>query len=313
MDCILKTPVTLIIFKREDTTRRVLEAIREVRPQKLYIIADAAREDRFDESKKVEATRLLVENYIDWDCEIKKNYAKRNMGCKKRVESGISWVLSQEEETIILEDDIVPSTDFFFFCQEMLERYRNNKEVLMVSGYKRVENYVIDKPYFFSAFSSIWGWATWRRAWKLYDTDLTTWPQNKKNKNLQWLMSYPSLLWVIWETEYTYRKEIDSWAFVWNYSRYYNKGIGIVPGVNLIENIGFNLEDATHTKGMQKRDFSYGKMNFPISEVFLCRDMEYDREYIRRYYNGWKAIVEFCRKALFYIGRKIRKIFTFRE
>lgn len=301
----LYTPVTLIIFKRKDTTKKVIDILRKVKPSKLYIVADAARNNRDDEEEKVKKTREYVENAIDWECEIYKNYATENMGCKKRVESGISWVLEKEESTIILEDDIVPNEDFFFFCQEMLERYKDSPEVLMVSGYKRINDYVTDKPYFFSAFSSIWGWATWRRAWKLYDKNMEKWEQVKKNGELKWLMKFPSLLWIYWNTEYTYRKEIDTWDYVWSYSRYMNHGLGIVPSVNLIENVGIGSEDATHTKKGEKRDFSYGEMKFPLDEVVIVREEGYDYEYIKRYYNASLAVKEVMRKSIKYLQRKV--------
>ena len=136
---LFKVPIVLIFYKRVDTTEKVINSIRQVKPERVYLIADAPKQGYPEEKEKVKQTRLLVEKAIDWPCEIKRNYAEINMGCKKRVESGISWVFEQEEEAIIIEDDIVPSIDFYYFCQDMLERYRNNPEVLMVSGYKNVD------------------------------------------------------------------------------------------------------------------------------------------------------------------------------
>lgn len=307
---LFKVPIVLIFYKRVDTTEKVINSIRQVKPERVYLIADAPKQGYPEEKEKVKQTRLLVEKAIDWPCEIKRNYAEINMGCKKRVESGISWVFEQEEEAIIIEDDIVPSIDFYYFCQDMLERYRNNPEVLMVSGYKNVEYYQSKDQYLFSAFSCIWGWATWRRAWKLYDKDLSTWKENKRKGTLKWLMKFPSLLWVYWNIEYTYRKEIDAWGFGWNYARYINRGLGVVPSVNMIENIGFNSEDATHTKGVKPRDFSYGEFSFPIKEIPVIRDRKYDKEYIRLFYNGPKAVLMLIKKSLFYI---IRKVFCFKK
>ena len=120
----LTTPVAFIIFNRPDTTKRVFEAIREAKPEKLYLISDAPREGREDDEAKVAETRAYVEEHIDWECQVKKNYATENMGCKMRVSSGITWVLEQEEDTIILEDDVLPNQDFFRYCQEMLEKYK---------------------------------------------------------------------------------------------------------------------------------------------------------------------------------------------
>lgn len=115
------TPVVLIVFKRADCTERVIDALREIRPQKLWIVADGARQDRQEELEQVSAVRRLLDERIDWTCDLRRVYSEMNIGCAHRVVSGLNTVFSEEEEAIILEDDCVPHETFFSFCCDLLE------------------------------------------------------------------------------------------------------------------------------------------------------------------------------------------------
>ena len=125
----LKTPVVLCVFNRLDTTKKVFEKIRDARPERLYIICDAARENRPEEKEVVASVRSYIEKSVNWPCDVRKNYAESNMGCGNRISSGLTWVFSQEEQAIILEDDCVPDTTFFRYCEELLDYYRDNEEI----------------------------------------------------------------------------------------------------------------------------------------------------------------------------------------
>ncbi len=129
----LKTPVVFIIFKRPDTTERVFEVIRQTKPTKLLVVADGARTDRPGEADKCAAVRAIIE-CVDWDCKVLKNYSEINLGCGKRVSSGLDWVFDNVEEAIILEDDCLPHPTFFRFCEELLERYRYDTRVSSISA-----------------------------------------------------------------------------------------------------------------------------------------------------------------------------------
>ena len=162
----LRTPVALLIFNRPDTTERVFNAVAKARPSKLLVVADGPRDSRPGEAARCEQTRAIIKR-VDWDCEVITNFADRNMGCKLRVSSGIDWIFEQVEEAIILEDDCLPDPSFFRFCDEMLERYRDNERVGMVSGGNlQFGRHRGTGSYYFSKYTHIWGWASWRRAWK---------------------------------------------------------------------------------------------------------------------------------------------------
>lgn len=305
---VFNTAIAFIIFNRLDTTMKVFEVIREMKPPRLYLIADAPRYGREEDESKVKNTRQYVESHIDWECEVYKNYAEENMGCKRRIASGLDWVFSKEEYAIILEDDILPVRDFFRFCQEMLIKYKNNQKVMMISGLNLIDTYQIKEPYTFSCFSSIWGWATWKRAWKKMDVDMKNWPNDRKAGKINYVANPISLLWIKWNLEYCYRNEIDSWAYPWGYARYRNDGLGIVPRENLIVNIGTNHEDAAHMKGEYKYNFKCGSVSFPIElHPEVKRNMKYDREYIRVNFNAWTAWKEWNKKAVGFIIKKLKR------
>ena len=294
----LIVPVAFIIFNRLDVTKQVFSSIQDAKPKKLYIISDAARPDVPGEAEKVEETRRYVEENINWKCEIHKNYAQYNIGCKYRVASGISWVLQQEENVIILEDDCLPMPSFFEFCQVMLDKYKDDKRILMISGSNHVKDYNVEKDYIFSYFPSIWGWATWRRAWKKYDIDIEKWPQVKKEGCFKNKLSIYARFFERRNFEKAYNHQIDTWDYQWEFARLYNDGLGIVPKVNLINNLGFGRMDATHTKGTTLIDFSCGNLTFPLNmQDEVTRDVKYDKLYQKDKY-GIKRVISYLRNKI---------------
>jgi hypothetical protein len=249
----LQTAVALFIFNRPDATERVFQEIARAQPRQLFIIADGPRRDREGEAELCAATRALVEQ-IDWDCAVTRNYADANLGCRERVASGITWLFTQVEEAIILEDDCVPQPSFFPFCEELLARYRNDERVMMISGTNPVAGEVQPgHSYFFTLPSICWGWATWRRAWQHYDLTMRNWPELRETT---WLLD----LWGSQQAADYWQKRLDreiawrdnaafqpTWDYQWFYSCWSRNSLAICPSGNLVSNIGFG-ETATHTK-----------------------------------------------------------------
>lgn len=283
-DFVLTTPVTFIFFNRPDTTMQVFERIRKARPQKLYLVSDGPRRGRDGEKETVEELRRSVEERIDWECEVNREYAGQNMGCHKRMKSGISATLKKEETTIVIEDDIVPLPCFFRFCQEMLARYRDDESIFYVSGNNLLQEHPVEgQSYVISGFPSIWGWATWRRAWSRYDDSMAFWEKVKQSGAIR--RYYGKRFGEIAEKqlERAYTGERDTWDYQWEATRMYYGGYGIIPKYNLIDNIGFNREDATHTQGGCMYDFSRKALEFPLVHPDGARaDGKYDSDYIRK-------------------------------
>jgi hypothetical protein len=270
----LKTPVALIIYKRPDTTARVLAEIAKAKPHKLLVIAEGPKPDVPGEAEKIAATRAIIDQ-VDWDCDILKNYADVNLGCGIRVSSGLSWAFDKEEEIIILEDDCLPHPTFFRFCDELLEKYRHDKRVAMISG----DNFQFGKKrnsysYYFSRYAHIWGWASWRRAWQHYDYDIIDWPEIRDGKWLRDILKNRNAI-HNWENTFQimYEKKIDTWDFQWQFACFINSGLCIMPNINLVSNIGYGF-NATHTEEKcPQLNLPSKPMIFPIEHPrFVIRD-----------------------------------------
>jgi hypothetical protein len=273
----LSTPVAFIIFNRPDTTHRVFQAIRQAQPQQLLVIADGPRADRPGEAEKCAATRAIIDR-VDWECEVLINYSDINLGCKRRVSSGIDWVFSQVEEAIILEDDCLPAPSFFPFCQTLLEKYREDDRVMMISGDNfQPEDGQFEDSYYFSKYIHIWGWATWRRAWQHYDVEMTSW-QNFRDKRLLNAVCPDPI-----ENEYWFKifddvasGDVDTWDYQWVYTCWQQSGMSIMPTVNLISNIGFR-DDATHTSGESPwAAMPVGNIQTIRHPIFVLRNQDAD-------------------------------------
>jgi len=243
----LKTPVAFLIFRRPDLTERVFQRIRAVRPKQLFVIADGPRTE--EEGIKCAQARAVIEQ-IDWDCQVCTNYSDTNLGCKKRVSTGISWVFSQVEEAIILEDDCLPAPTFFSFCETLLERYRQDERIFMISG-NNFQRGIQRTPYsyYFSKYPHIWGWATWRRAWQYWSDGPQQWTQFKHHQSLQSIHPDPDeyQYWVRIFNDIFYRQHPDTWDYLWTFACWAQGGLTILPRVNMVTNIGFRA-DAAHTK-----------------------------------------------------------------
>ena len=163
-------PILFLVFNRPETTHQVFEAIKKQRPKYLFVAADGARTDKEGEAAKCEEVRKLILENINWACEVKTLFRNENLGCGLAVSQAITWFFEQVEEGIILEDDCLPSGSFFSFCSVLLERYRNDEKVFMIGGFSLLpENTKSKYDYFFNTFGGIWGWATWKRSWSLYE------------------------------------------------------------------------------------------------------------------------------------------------
>ena len=122
------TPISLHVFNRPETTKKLFNEIKRIRPQKLFITADGPRDGKPNDLKKCKEVREIF-NEIDWDCELHTNFSEINKGAFKSTSEGISWVFKYVDRVIILEDDCLPSKSFFWFCQELLEKYRDDEAI----------------------------------------------------------------------------------------------------------------------------------------------------------------------------------------
>jgi hypothetical protein len=282
----LETPVALIIFRRPQLTERVFAAIARARPRKLFVIADGPRPDHPDDVEMCAAAREVVER-VDWNCEVRKNYAQVNKGCGYCVASGITWLFEQLEEAIILEDDCVPHPSFFPFAQELLERYREDERVMHIAGCTyRPEIAATPYSYYFSQFNGAWGWATWRRAWQYYDLCVKSWAQLRDTCWLADLLGEKPAerYWSrMFQDAYERGGDIDTWDFQWTFACWANSGLSLVPRHNLVSNVGCGT-DATHTTDPNDPtgNVPARAMSFPlIHPPLVLQNRNLDRKYLR--------------------------------
>jgi hypothetical protein len=233
------TPILFLIFNRPELTSITFSRIREIKPKYLFVSADGPRHNVFADIEKCNITRRIVKENIDWDCKITYYFNQNNLGCGLAVSSAISWFFDHVDFGIILEDDCLPNISFFSFCSNLLNKYNFNNKITHIGGHNCQMGYKRGyADYYFSRFTHIWGWATWKRAWKNYnfndiDLDLIlTHPYNK---------IFPSKL-----LKDFIENKVDTWDIQWHYCNFINNNYAIIPNINLVDNIGFHSE-ATHT------------------------------------------------------------------
>jgi hypothetical protein len=269
-------PVLLIVFRRPELTRSVWAAIRAANPVRVYVACDGPRLDKPGEAEQVE----LVRDVVDRDSaglDIVRLYQPSNLGCGRGVSTAINWFFKHETEGIILEDDCLPDPSFFTFCSELLERYRDETNVMQVAGFNPLgEPRAWASDYVFSQYGWQWGWATWRRAWRHFDLAMSSWPEFKR-AGLHRGMNFSRASAATFDK--TFAGEVDTWDYQWAYAMASRWGVSAVPRVSLIQNIG--LGDGTHYHGQKGRPTATaraGALGHPLLHPgFIVPDPEFDR------------------------------------
>ncbi len=260
-------PILFLVFNRPSTTKVVFDIIRKVRPRKLYLSADGPRRDKEGEQEKCDEVKSIITK-VDWPCEVKTLFRDENLGCGRGVSGGITWFFENEPEGIILEDDCLPDLSFFPYCEELLDRYRNDHRIMEISGNTIwPEEYCsTDYSYAFSAHNNIWGWASWRRAWNLYDYEMKQYPAIKEKGYLD--KQFNS----IYERDYfkfvferTYLFPHITWDYQWEFVKRINSGLAVIPCKNMVVNIGYG-GDATSTSDSNNpgANLRSEPMSFPL-------------------------------------------------
>jgi hypothetical protein len=276
----MKTPVALLIFNRPDKTEKVLEVIRQIKPRKLLVVADGPRQDHPSDAERCKATRAVIDT-VDWYCEVLKNYSDTNLGCGLRPATGISWVFEQVEEAIILEDDCLPHPTFFRYCDELLALYRDEEKIMHIAGTNILPDHNKQYSYLYSRLVPIWGWATWRRAWKYFNFEMQDWPDYKLSSDFDYFGKQKENVYKVFEDHYS-NQISDSWDARWAFSCTVNHGISIIPKTNLIQNIGFGNQ-STHTaqEPSWMRKLSCEEMKFPLKHPdSLQPNQSFDQKYL---------------------------------
>ena len=320
MNKAMNIPVIFIFFNKITTTKTVFEKVKNAKPSILFLVSDGARKEKTGEDIIVQTLRRWIESQIDWDCDVIKDYSDRNLGCKNRVVSGISNAFKKVDKAIIIEDDCLPRLGFFEFCQQMLTEYEDNTEVMLISGdnFLAKDYYIMESDYIFSKNAWIWGWATWKRAWDLYDASIPDWPEYRNSGKLNELFeSSYRINNIIKSTDAVYNNEIDTWDYQLCYTIWKNGGLCVVPKHMLVDNIGIGIPEALHTHEelplfWQKafEDKSNFEDRIRINRI-IERDILFDRIYDEVEYNDYVKSRKLARriknKIVRIIGLVIKK------
>ena len=296
------TPILFLIFNRPETTKQVFERIRQVKPSILYIAADAPRKNRPDEILRCQETREIV-SHIDWPCELKTLYRDQNLGCKKAVSSAITWFFEQEEYGVILEDDCLPDLSFFYFCEELLLKYKDDNRIGHIGGNNFFRGIVKDNlSYDFCTFSHIWGWASWRRVWQHYDVNFSYWNEALKEK-YRMNSLFNNLLEKIYFSSFisdTLKGDrgINTWDVQYLFMLRVQNQLSIYPKVNLVTNIGLNDPNATHTtKKNKKSNILSEQIQFPLSHPkYILSNKLIDKTTVWKNFFSYKRLIRYLLK-----------------
>lgn len=306
------TPVLIIIFNRPDKVKKLISALAKIKPRHVYIAGDGPRAhkatdpDRCQEARKVATT-------IPWECNVHTNFQNTNLGCKYGVSTAISWFFEQVPEGIILEDDCIPDPSFFEYATQMLDRYRDTKEIMHINGHSFIteKNITVTSPYYFSRIPHVWGWATWQRAWALYDINMSELStlSTQLSRQMTFIHKRYSTYWIDL-LQHVQRANIDTWDAQWVYSIMKQDGVCITPTVNMIENVGFD-EEATHTKEKFNKNHNVSAFNTHnfTHPTTINIQLEYDSIEMETIFlpKGWSRFRSYVKKIYYFVTEKLLK------
>ena len=242
----MDTQVALFVFNRPGPTARVFAAIRAARPSRLFVVGDGPRREFPEDNTLCRQTREVV-SAVDWPCEVEYRYSDENLGCGRRVSSGLDPIFDTVPEAIILEDDCMPDPSFFPFAAAMLARYRDDPRVGMIAGTNYFSDPARRESYFFSRYFAVWGWAGWRRAWEHYDYEMASWPSISERGGFAGLICNPGVLEYLHDAfDRVHAGEVDAWDLRWVHACLMQASLCVVPRVNLVSNVGIS---GTHGAG----------------------------------------------------------------
>lgn len=279
-DQLSTAPVALFIFNRPEHTQRVFDQIRAYKPSQLLVIADGPR--NAVETMRCGEARAIIDQ-VDWECDVATNFSDVNLGCNRRLISGLDWVFDRCEEAIVLEDDCLPHASFFRYCNDLLSKYRDDSRVMFIGGTTLVPDHLrTPYSYYFSRHQHVWGWASWRRSWRHYDENLTLWPFLRNTGWLQDMVESTDAI-AYWRIIFdSLCAGGTTWDHGWTFACWTQNGLTITPNVNLISNIGFD-ELATHAQAVEKKhqravsDLPTSDMTFPLRHPpYMLRHREAD-------------------------------------
>lgn len=305
------SPILLLGFNRPALLRGLVSILAPLRPPKLYLAIDGPRTDHPEEAKACAECATVIDR-IDWPCETHRLIRTQNLGCRFAVSGAIDWFFQNETEGIILEDDCWPDPSFLRFATELLARYRDDLRIGMISGCN-IFGYQSQRKYSYHASGQItvWGWASWRRAWQHYEGDPEAW------REIYHTIVRQSLLTRSGRTLYTRYVEgllqhPTTWDIQWALTLMRAKQLCLLPPVNLVRNVGAAADAGTHTSFVydQPHYEQCGTLEFPLCHpTSLVRDKAADCLIEQRSFAWLPRILSAIGRTCGPIGRTIARTF----
>lgn len=296
----LKTPILVIIFNRPHLVQELFNGIKKQKPKELFVFCDGARKDKIGEKELLNKSKSIFNTQVDWECKLTTNYLEENKGAGRAISSAIKWFFENVEDGIILEEDCFPHQDFFPYCEELLERYRDNKQVMFIGGNNFQHNKTSPFSYYFSSYSHIWGWAAWKRTVEGYSFEI----ENISNREFKKILKkYFSDSWrerEYWNDRFKLIKKnkINSWDYQLSFNIWRQKGLSIIPSVNLVKNNGFD-KDAIHCKKTNDTlaNLSLNNIMPLIHPNNIERDIKADKYFYNYYWK--KSLIRIIYRIIF--------------
>lgn len=307
----IDVPVLCIFFARPEQFGQVFERVRSVKPSTLLLWQDGPRSNRPDDLDNIMKCRAIADS-VDWECNVYKNYHDSNMGCDPSTHLSHKWAFSLVDKCIILEDDIVPSKSFFYFCKELLDKYESDSRIDRICG-QTLYGGVPDKrySYFFGRSGSSWGWATWKRTADAWQSDYAFLKDDYYLDLGRKRFGSPRYEKSLRIAKTRAAEGIPYWEHIVGFHTTLNSGLVIYPTVNMIENVGVS-SNATHApdnieelpKDIQKMFTTQAEeIEFPLKHPpYIIEDYHYFNNMMRHIQPSFAKKI---RRKLEHLIRKI--------
>lgn len=300
------TPILLITFNRPDHTRRVLTEILKQEPQSLYVCQDGAREGNENDRIKCQEVRDVVKELTSvyktnhQHFALHTLYQSKNLGCGPGPATGITWFFENVEQGIVMEDDCLPSETLMAFEAELLEKYKDDERISLITGTNALSKWRSYKyDYIFSRTGgmTMGSWASWGRAWKHFDWELKDWANPIIKERIFQILGADRYAEIapLYDKIYA-NPPRDAWDYQWAFARTLLDSYSIVSTVNQMSNIGFG-EESTHTPNLNDRrgNMTIYKCHLPMRHHVFKVDKLFD----------WEMYQRFDRKTKKGLGTKI--------
>lgn len=276
----VETPVLFITFARPEYARQTWEGIKSAQPKTLYFYSNKGRVDKNGELERNNEIRAYI-NEIDWECDLHTFFREECVNVYDSLRGAIDWLFDNEEQGIILEEDCVPTNAFFSFCDQMLEKFKDDWRVWCVSGDNIIKENPSGYDYFFSHLHAMYGWASWADRWNNIDWD-NLYIEETISSGLYYRLFKTREQAKSKEKTLIRRKEFlqktKCWDYVFGLKMDQYGALTVMPKKHLVKNIGLSGQHAGGTYSQYNTDTNIlGDVYcIELEPPFVIADFEHD-------------------------------------